>query len=103
MPWRWLILGIICSAIGDWFSKKWADQGHWTSKVVVLAAYLTATLAWLVVVGRQKHLATCWITWTICAAAVMLCVSASFGERMTRPQLLGVVFGLIAVLLINHE
>lgn len=100
-----LVLAVVSvlAAVGDYFSKRWADGtagGH--SVTVALVCYCMCTCLWFPVIRYGKDLSritSMWVIVTMLSGVLM--GTLFFNERLTTVNIVGIVFGLLGIICIS--
>lgn len=100
----WLSLSAVFFAIGEYWSKKFANEQRASYIGVILAAYLLTSIFWLPALVQKNHLAVVGTVWSVITLMVTILMGVVvFGERLSGPQWLGVGLATMSIVLLNLE
>jgi drug/metabolite transporter (DMT)-like permease len=103
-PFAWLMLSSIFYAVGEYSSKKFANQPKWEMGLLVCTFYLLGTLAWLPAIVQTKMLATTGTAWFLLSLLATIAIGIGiFHEKVNSLQIMGICLALLALVLISHE
>lgn len=100
----WLTVSAAFFAIGEYLSKKFAIHPDSKGLLLVCAAYLLGTLAWLPAIVRTNQLASTGTAWLLLSMIATLGIGLGvFHEKLNSLQFAGVVLAAFALILLNYE
>ena len=103
-PFLWLALSSAFFAVGEYLSKKFAIRPDAKGLLLVCAAYLLGTLAWLPAIVRTNQLASTGTAWLLLSMVATLAIGVGvFHEKLNSLQAVGVVLAVVALVLLNYE
>lgn len=104
MVWFWLILSATLNAIGEYFSKLWADSPIAMTAVLAIASYTLGSIAWLPALKEKNILGVTGVMWLILGLIATIGLSAIvFKERLTIQQWIGIALGFLSVFFLNSK
>src|SRR5258706_1582762 len=96
--WAWLFISASGFTLGEYISKKWAQQPSARGAAVVVLTYAISTLAWLPVLLHKNQIALMGTLWLLLATVATIGVGLFvFGEQLTALQWVGVGLALVAL------
>ena len=100
----WLALSAAFFAAGEYLSKKFAIHPDLRGMLLVCAAYLLGTLAWLPAIVRTNQLASTGTAWLLLSMIATIGIGwGIFHEKLNSLQLVGVVLAGVALVLLNYQ
>ena len=100
----WLALSAAFFGVGEYLSKKFAIRPDWMGLLLVCAAYLLGTLAWLPAIVRTNQLASTGTGWLLLSMIATVGIGlVVFHEKLNSLQVAGVVLAAIALILLNYQ
>lgn len=106
MPWIVpLILLIVFEGMADILSKEWSLHGKPFRWIAALGAYGLANVFWLIALKNGSGLTRGAIAFSVGSAVLAVGIGMLlYRESVTKTEMIGVVFGIIALVLISwHE
>lgn len=104
MVWLWLILSATLNAIGEYFSKLWADSSLTMTAVLAIGSYTLGSIAWLPALKEKNVLGVTGVMWLIFGLIATIALSAIvFKERLTIQQWIGIALGFLSVFLLSSN
>lgn len=101
--WVYVVLAMVFYGLGEWASKHYATQQRTVYAVVAMLGYMVNALLFLPALTRWNSLALLGTIWTIGYLAITLGLAfVVFQEQVTPRQMLGLVLGVIAVVLLSE-
>ena len=98
-----LAMALIIQIAADWFSKSWSIGGPSPYIIYSVSLYTIGALI-MVNAMKIKTLAQTAPMFVISTAVVAAMMGAFiFGERLSPFAVIGMIVGIVAVLLINHD
>jgi hypothetical protein len=98
----WTLLAMLCYAGGEYASKRYALHPAWAFYWLAVLFYWSTTLTWMPVIRRTNTLAVSSTIWNICYFVISIALGVLvFHEKLTSQQVVGLVFGAIAVVLLS--
>lgn len=98
----WLLLSAFCFGIGEYWSKVWSLSPTTPKALLLVVFYILGSLAWLPAIYKGQSLSIIGSIWNLICMAVTLCVGIiMFREQINHFQVVGLVFGVIAIILLN--
>ncbi len=102
MVWFWLILSATLNAIGEYFSKLWADSPLAMTAILAIVSYTLGSIAWLPALKAKNILGVTGVLWLILGLIATITLSAIvFKERLTIQQWLGIALGFLSIFLLS--
>lgn len=104
MVWFWLILSATLNAIGEYFSKLWANSPLAVTAVLAIGSYTLGSIAWLPALKAKNILGVTGVMWLVLGLIATIALSAVvFKERLTIQQWVGIALGFLSVFLLNSK
>lgn len=104
MVWFWLILSATLNAIGEYFSKLWADSPIAMTAALAIGSYTLGSIAWLPALKEKNILGVTGVMWLVLGLIATIALSAIvFKERLTIQQWFGIALGFLSVFLLNSK
>lgn len=104
---QWLIplaILIFFELIADVLAKNWSIKGGWWIAGASLLAYLIANTFWLFALRNGSGLGRGAIIFSLVSAIIALLLGIFlYQEKVTNPQIIGMVLGLISLVFIFWE
>jgi multidrug transporter EmrE-like cation transporter len=97
-PLLWLVISGLFFAGGEYLSKKYILQPHWSTVVFLLCLYCLGALAWLPALLQKKDLSVVGTLWSVISLCLTVLIGVLlFGERLTALRMLGIGLSIVAV------
>lgn len=104
MVWFWLVVSATLNALGEYFSKLWADSPLAMTAVLVIGSYMLGSIAWLPALKAKNILGITGVMWLVLGLIATIALSAVvFKERLTIQQWVGIALGFLSVFLLNSK
>lgn len=98
----WLLTSAIFFAVGELFSKTWANSPSLIEVILLLLAYSASSLLWLPALFQKNQLASTGVAWLILGTlATTLLGILLFHEKINLLHGIGIFLALIAMVLLN--
>jgi multidrug transporter EmrE-like cation transporter len=100
----WLLLSVAFFATGEYFSKKFALGPSWKYVAMILAAYISGTLAWLPAILQKNQLSVTGTIWSVLSVLATIGIGLLiFKEHLNAMQITGLIFAIAALALLNYR
>lgn len=94
---------IVFECIADVFSKEYAIHGGKTFWIIALSLYVIANVFWLWGMRDGSELGRGAILFSVASAIFAVVIGVGFfGEHVTRPELAGMILGIVSLVLILY-
>ena len=98
----WLVLSGLLFACGEYLSKKFALNPKLIYVGYVLVAYILGTLAWLPALLQKNQLSIVGAMWSVMSLLATVSIGIIiFGEKLSTIGIFGIVFSIIAIILLS--
>ena len=100
--WVWIIISGIFFAAGEFLSKEFALNPGWGLYGFIILVDVISITAWLPAIFQKSQLSITGVVWSL--ASLMLTVGVGilmFNEKLTLIRILGIFFGIIALILLS--
>jgi multidrug transporter EmrE-like cation transporter len=98
----WLLLSAGCFGVGEYWSKVWSLSPTMPRAAMLVVCYMLGSLAWLPAIYRGQSLSVIGSIWNLICMAITLVVGlVMFKETLNPTQMVGLGFGVIAIILLN--
>lgn len=102
----WLIfisLLLLFEAVADILAKQWQLANSWWRFVLAIGGYVVANVFWLIALKYGAGLTTGAIIFSVGSALLAIIIGLwLYKEQITRMEVVGVIFGLIALVLLTR-
>jgi uncharacterized membrane protein len=96
------ILAMATYFIGTYHSKRYADTMEMKYAVYASIEFLFTTITWLMILTQVNKLAIIGAIWSICCCFITILLAFMvFNETMTTTQIVGLMFGVVAIVLMS--
>ena len=100
--WVWIIISGIFFAAGEFLSKEFALNPGWGIYAFIILVDVISITAWLPAIFQRNQLSIIGVIWSL--ASLMLTVGVGillFNEKLTNIRVLGIFFGIVALILLS--
>ena len=100
--WVWIIISGIFFAAGEFLSKEFALNPGWGLFGFIILVDVISISAWLPAIYQKNQLSIIGVIWSL--ASLMLTVAVGillFNEKLTFIRILGIFFGVVALILLS--
>lgn len=99
----WLIISALFFAGGEFLSKKFALNPSTQYVLLIVVMYTLGTLAWLPAILQKNQLSIVGAIWSVMSLlATVLIGIIIFHEHLSIVGVLGIIFAIIAILLLSY-
>ena len=98
----WLAVSGLSVALGDYFSKSWANQPSYKYAICTIFMYCMSGLAWLPVIYKKNQLAVMGAAWSVIATLFTIIIGVFiFDEALSTFHWLGLGLAMLALGLLS--
>jgi multidrug transporter EmrE-like cation transporter len=100
--WVWIVISGIFFAAGEFLSKEFALNPGWGIFGFIVLVDVISITTWLPAIFQKNQLSITGVIWSL--ASLMLTVGVGvllFNEKLTLIRVLGIFFGIIALILLS--
>ena len=98
-----LLVAVLFEVAGDLLFRKWGIEQRWPLFVGSLLIYNVAAIAWGVSLRYMQVSTGIVVLGVLNVVLVVIGGVVLFGERLSWPQVLGLVLGMASLVLLNGE
>lgn len=100
----WTAVGMMFYIVAEYYSKRYAMASSWRFYWLAILPYWVVTLCWMPVIRHTNTLAVTSVIWDIFYFIISILIGVLiFQEKMSATQVVGLVLGAIAVVLLSVE
>ena len=98
----WLVISAIFFAFGEFLSKKFALAPSITYVFIIIAIYTLGILAWLPAILIKNQLSITGTIWSVLSLMATILIGVLiFGEKLNTIGIIGIIFAIVAVILLS--
>lgn len=98
----WLIGSAIFFAFGEFLSKKFALAPSFYYVIIILVVYSFGVLAWLPAILQKNQLSIVGTIWSVLSLLTTVMIGILiFGEKLNAIGVVGIIFAVVAVVLLS--
>lgn len=98
----WLIGSAIFFAIGEFLSKKFALAPSFSYVIIIIVVYSFGVLAWLPAILQKNQLSIVGTIWSVLSLLTTVMIGILiFGEKLNVIGIVGIIFAIVAVILLS--
>ena len=98
----WLLLSVIFFGIGEFLSKKFALNPKLGLFMVLISTSALGMVAWLPAIMQKNQLSIVGVMWSVLSLIITVLIGVLiFNEKLSQINLLGILLGIIAVILLS--
>ncbi len=98
----WLLISALFFAAGEFLSKKFALAPSFSFIFLLIIVNTLSLLAWLPALMQKNQLSIVGTTWSVLSLALTVLIGIMvFGEKLNAFGIAGIIFAIIAVVLLS--